>query len=257
MFSLLVSLPRLMSASFADFCCSEPTSVPKSTRILSAAASSLGIHTGQSPIALAAPNKLELTQLYRASQALADGNPAYDTHVWETLDSFHLGTDWRTDVELLARQRVSEHVDEQARLDFLIQDGVASMAVGLLPVFQRLVVKLGPHGVLLAMRLSGESARLSGWAHMRSSARRRFAVSRSGDEIIVLQHFPGLEVGGQLNSTGAGDSLFGTLLAEAVQDGELWSDPEKVTKTIDKAQRAACMTLSSKLAVSPELSNLR
>jgi pseudouridine-5'-phosphate glycosidase/pseudouridine kinase len=237
--------------------CSEPTSISKSTRILPAVASAIGIHTGQSPLALAAPNQVELVHLYRASQALADENPAYDAHVWETLDSFRLGTDWRTDVDLLARQPVSTRADDPSRLGFLVQDGVARMAVNLLPVFERLIVKLGAQGVLLAMRLSGEPVRLSGWARLRSDARRRLAVSRAGDEIIVLQHFPGLEVDGPVHSTGAGDTLLGTLLAEVVQDGEMWENPEKVAKAIDTAQRAACLTLSSKLAVAPRLSELR
>jgi pseudouridylate synthase / pseudouridine kinase len=236
---------------------SEPTSVPKSSRILPAVASSIGIHTGQSPIALAAPNRLELAKLYQRSQVLADEAPSYDAHVWEILDSFRLGTDWRSDIDQIARRPVSEKLGEQHTLSFLVEEGVARMAVNLLPVFQRLVIKLGEHGVLLVMRLSGEPARLSGWALMRSNARRRLAISRAGDEIIILQHFPGLEVSGVVNSTGAGDTLFGALLAEVVKNGQLWDDPTKVEKVIDKAQQAACMTLSSKLAVSPELSNLQ
>lgn len=152
---------------------------------------------------------------------------------------------------------VSERADENQNLAFLVEEGLARMAINLLPVFQRLVIKLGEHGVLLAMRLSGEPARLSGWAHARSSSRERLAVSRAGDEIIILQHFPGFQVTGKINSTGAGDTLLGTLLAEFVKDGQLWETPEKVRATINLAQKAACMTLASKLAVTPELSNLK
>lgn len=207
-------------------------------------------------IALASPNKLELSQLYHSVRALSEESPNFETHVWETLDTFLLSDKWRMDVDLLARRPVSDIPGEKRTLAFLAEEGVARMAINLLPLFQRLVIKLGDQGVLLAMRLSGDEARQSGWTNLRTNSLQRLAISVTQDEIIVLKHFPGLQLGNVVNSTGAGDSLMGALLAQALHDRDLWTDPRKVERAIDMAQMAACETLQSKFSVSPALSQL-
>jgi pseudouridine-5'-phosphate glycosidase/pseudouridine kinase len=229
--------------------------VAKATRVLPAIASSLGIHAGQSPIAFASPNLLELSTLYHATQAeplsLAD-----HPHWWAVTDTFGLGAEWRMAVDALARRPAQAGGTNANTLDSLVRDGVARMAVGLLPFFQRLVIKCGERGVLVALRIVGEAR--SAWAGLRSGANERVAVSHGGTDIVVLRHFPAISVDQEqvLSSTGAGDSLVGSLLADLVQNLAVLDDPHSLELAIDRAQKAAVMTLQSRLAVSPVLSEL-
>jgi pseudouridine-5'-phosphate glycosidase/pseudouridine kinase len=234
---------------------SEPTSVPKATRILPAIASALDIHTRQSPVAFASPNLLELAALYHAAQAepLALTEHA---HWWDVTDALGLGADWRMAVDAVARQTARAGDASAGTLDFLVRDGAARMAVGLLPFYQRLVIKCGARGVLVALRVVGEAR--GAWAPVRSNAGARIAVSHAGADTVVLRHFPALALadGEMVNSTGAGDSLVGSLLADLVRDPGVLDDPHSLERAVDRAQRAAILTLQSPLAVSPLLSEL-
>lgn len=62
---------------------------------------------------------------------------------WERLSSFGLGPDYRSQLDRLAKAR--NGVD----LSFLVNEGVAQMAVQLLPYFQHIVVKCGDRGMFL------------------------------------------------------------------------------------------------------------
>lgn len=99
------------------------------------------------------------------------------------------------DVAQLAKRAVSDVGEAEVKagnsLSFLVEEGVAQMAVALTPFFRHMFIKCGERGVLAVIRLSGEDARTSGWVHERSNPGRRYVVAHgdSGNEILILQHF--------------------------------------------------------------------
>ena len=176
---------------------------------------------------------------------------------WSAIDSFNLGSSFRMELEHLARKGVSELPGSSETLSFLTDEGIATMAIHLLPFFQHLIIKCGDQGVLVAMCISAEDAPRSGWANARSNPRQRYVVAHgSCGEILVLQHFPSLPVELVANVTGAGDSFVGTLLATLANDPAALYHPTRLEDTITTAQKAAVLTLQSHSAVSPELSAL-
>ncbi|VDB99643.1 unnamed protein product [Peniophora sp. CBMAI 1063] len=229
----------------------EPTSVIKSIAIQPAMAQ--WTDSSRSAITYASPNLLELSHLYTALVMDADGAPSEKMR-WNVLDRFALSAEYRTSVEHLARQNVSDHDSSKGTLSFLLTDGVAQMAINLLPFFQHLITKCGDRGVLLAMRVP-EDYRPE-WLLERSNAQQRLVVARGDAEIVVLKHIPALPLDASdiVNVTGAGDTLVGSLLASlAVTPGAL-SHPRLLDTNIMNAQKAAILTLKSHLAVSPHLS---
>jgi pseudouridylate synthase / pseudouridine kinase len=139
-------------------------------------------------------------------------------------------------------------------LSFLTEDGIAQMAINLLPFFQHLVIKCGERGVIVVMRVSRQTK----WASTKSNIRERYIVSNgSGNgNIVVFHHFPVNRIPPELivNVTGAGDTLVASILASLVQNPRGFEDPEALKKIMDDAQAAAVLTLKSEFAVSPLLS---
>lgn len=177
---------------------------------------------------------------------------------WAVIDDFALGSEFRMSLEQLSRKNVCDHDPSRGTLSFLVEKGVAQMAMKLLPFFQNLVIKCGALGIVVAVRVSGEEIATSGWAQEQSNIHGRYIVSRgkSDKELVVLQHFPPLEVDGIVNVTGAGDSLVGSVLASLMKTPDTFKDRKSLESAIGNAQRAACLTLQSPHAVSPELSNI-
>ncbi|TFK57060.1 indigoidine synthase A-like protein [Heliocybe sulcata] len=229
----------------------EPTSVTKSTAILPAIASSLSSSTVQeSPVTFASPNLLELKHLYQTARSDAYDLTSHPSW-WHTIDAFSLGSEFRTDLEHLARR-------EQA-LGFLVDGGVFQMAVNLLPFFQHLIIKCGELGVIVVMRTNAAASPI--WASERSNIHTRSIVAHGGTsvrEIVVLKHFPATSVdpAAIVNVTGAGDSLVGSILASLVRSPSAFEDTRTMDEAIDLAQRSAVMTLQSANAVSPLISGL-
>lgn len=178
---------------------------------------------------------------------------------WSTMDSFELGSQFRTDLVQLAKRQVSDAAPNLGTLSFITDRGIVQMAVNLLPFFQHIVIKCGKLGVVVVMRPDRTEA--SAWATQRSDPHDRYVVAHSptSDEMVVIQHFPPLQVAQDvaLNTTGAGDSLVGALLATLAQDPHAFNSPLTLSRTIDIAQQAAIMTLQSPHAVSPSLSSLK
>ena len=175
---------------------------------------------------------------------------------WEVLNNFNLGSQWRLDLETLAR-RPACPVKDKGDLSFLTRDGIAQMAVNLLPFFQNLVIKCGDKGVVVVMRISGENATGSAWAHELSNPVKGYIVAKGlhGKEIVVLKHFPAIPVEPEevVSVTGAGDSLAGALCAALVRDPTTFHTPKKLDAAIHLAQRAAVLSLHSVRAISPLL----
>ncbi|KAH7883537.1 indigoidine synthase A-like protein [Phlebopus sp. FC_14] len=234
----------------------EPTSAAKSTRILPAIASNIG-EAEQSVISFASPNVLELSRMYQDARTTFD--LMSHERWWTAINSFDLGSQFRADLEQLANRTVSDDVSSLGNLSFLTDKGIAQMATSLLPFFQHLVIKCAQYGVVVAMRLCKTEA--GNWAMERSNPRGRYIVAcpPSSDAMVVIQHFPPLLVPHNipLNSTGAGDSLVGALLAMIAKNPKVFLSPETLAKAIDTAQQAAILTLQSQNAVSSLMSSLR
>lgn len=176
---------------------------------------------------------------------------------WEVIDNLSLGSAFRMDLEQLARKNVTEKDLTKGTLAFLVDQGVAQMAVNLLPFFQHLVVKCGDRGVLVVMRIAKQDSLTSNWKHERTNPLKRLIVARgNSEELVILQHFPALPIETVVNVTGAGDSFVGALLASIVQKPKAFYDPKACSDIIGFAQRAATLSLRSHCAVSPLLSEL-
>jgi pseudouridylate synthase / pseudouridine kinase len=229
---------------------SEPTSVTKSASIIPAISSALGSNFHGSPVNFASPNLLELAELYRSART-DPWELTSHTYWWRTIDNFALGSEFRLSLEQLARQ---DSGSKGRTLSFLVDQGVAQMAVNLLPFFQHLVIKCGDLGVLLAMRFSTDNP--TAWAGERSNTHRRQIVAHGKGESIVLKHYPAHTIDPQsiVSVTGAGDSLVGAILAALAQDLSAFNSPESLGRVITLGQSAATETLQSTSAVSPSLS---
>ena len=109
----------------------------KSTRILKAITTSLGDDARDlPPVDFASPNIQELEYLF---QDVREQDLCSD-HRWRVIDRLGLGSDFASQLELLSRFGSGES-------KFLVQNGVAQMAVHLLPFFQHLIVKCGDKGM--------------------------------------------------------------------------------------------------------------
>ncbi|KAH9165828.1 hypothetical protein EDB89DRAFT_266909 [Lactarius sanguifluus] len=228
----------------------EPTSVIKSTSILPAISSALGSDfDGGSPIKFASPNLLELAELYKCARTEPWELMSHD-YWWRTVDKFSIGTEFRSSLDRLARENAGK-----GTLSFMVDRGIAQMAVNLLPFFQHLVIKCGDLGVLLAMRFPTD--RPTEWAGERTDYQRRQIVAHGKSELVVIKHYPAHEIDPQsvVSVTGAGDSLVGAILATLTQNSSTFDSPELVDRVIALAQSTAVQTLQSPLAVSPSLSS--
>ncbi|KAJ7169834.1 indigoidine synthase A-like protein [Mycena filopes] len=229
----------------------EPTSIAKSVKILPAIEQSLK-NSSDAAVSFFTPNLLELQQVYRhANDYDLTASPIW----WSVIDSLGLGAGFRTEVARLARKRVLVDGSNDHTLAFLVEEGVAQMATALTPFFQNIFIKLGERGIIGVIRLSGKDA--EGWTRELSNLERRYVVAHgpSGHDILVFQHFPPHPTK-VLNSTGAGDSFVGALLASLQIQPHPLSSPAALTHLVATCQKAASLTLQSHSAVSPFLNKL-
>lgn len=233
----------------------EPTSVVKSTRILKAF-ETIPPTAPISSIDFISPNLIELGELFAtASEGPTDlmSRPNY----WTALDSLSLASKYRMDLEHLSRANVSSDSSTKGTLSFLLDQGIAQMAVTLLPFFQHIIVKCGEKGVLVVMRIFAHNS-ASKWHQEQSNINARYIVSHSDlGETVVVSHFPALPIVNLINVTGAGDSFVGTLLTCLAQQPDAFDSPASLRQVMDLSQRAAVLALGSHEAVSPRLSELK
>ncbi|KAI0698446.1 indigoidine synthase A-like protein [Cerioporus squamosus] len=239
----------------------EPTSVPKSTVIFPAVAAALnGASIARAPITFATPNVLELAHMYQEACASPLELTAHK-YWWQVVDNMGLGSNFRLELEQLSRRSaVEDGPTATGNLSFLVDNGIAQMAINLLPFFQHLIIKCGERGLIAAFRISGEQAHTSAWATQGSNVFARQIVARngSGSSVIVLKHFPPIPVPEEkiVNVTGAGDSLVGSMLATLSRTPDAFETPDSLDELVGQAQLAAVYTLQSEHAVSPRLSTL-
>lgn len=127
----------------------EPTSTSKCTRIFPALVSIMNSDSFVSPTApvtYASPNTFELIKMYEHAK---DNELISSQKHWERLSSFGLAANYRTALEQLTARSASIAPGRTVPLDFISKEGIAQMAVHLLPYFQHLVVKCGERGTWL------------------------------------------------------------------------------------------------------------
>lgn len=216
---------------------SEPTSVTKSTRILPGIAAAMRKTSDDiAPVAFASPNLLELAHMYNAATSLE--LTAHEKW-WHDIDTMSLGSHFRLQLEQLARRDACEHSSSKGTLSFLLDNGVAQMAVNLLPFFQHLVLKAGDKGLFTIFRLSPTAAQRSGWAYEQTNVRARQVLARGRDGgLVVLKHYPAILLAPDevVNVTGAGDTLVGSTLASLVQNPLAFEDPQALDQLAHRAQ---------------------
>lgn len=162
-----------------------------------------------------------------------------------------LGSEFRMNLEQLARRDVCDKHPDKGTLSFLVEKGYAQMAINLLPFFQHLVIKCGELGIITVFRLPAEEASTSLWVGERSNVRARQVVSRSqSGDVVVLKHFPALplEENDIVNVTGAGDTLVGSILASLIQTPGAFKNPATLDYIIHKAQEV-CYGTSSTMGI--------
>lgn len=219
----------------------EPVSVAKSKRLFAPSLQSQG-PLGVIPyhnVNLATPNSAELASMYVAAREAQ----LFDREDWwQTIDALGLSSQGSRD-KLVAITNVS-----------LVDEGVPQQSIQLLPFIPSIATKLGKKGVLLTQLLRPNDARLT------SPTSAPYILSRAYiDKKIIggvyMRLFPPVEhvVDSHVQSVnGVGDTFLGVLVA-----GLLTKYPGEIESLIDIAQRGSVMTLKSKEAVSPEISNLR
>lgn len=201
----------------------EPTSNAQSLKILAAIESPL--LTSSSPrsvypyVTYSTPNIHELSTLHQHIHA--SENPVYDAGLW--FDHINVSAD------LLAR-----HLPP-----WVVTEGIAQMAVQLLPVIGALFVKNGNRGVLVVQRVTGVD-NVAAWRGEMRNGKGTVVAASSGraDEAVVLRHYPALELQeSEVGTvTGAGDSLAGAMLAAMVR-GLSSSRPDDLDRIVDLSQR--------------------
>ncbi|KAG8947413.1 hypothetical protein FRC04_010733 [Tulasnella sp. 424] len=229
----------------------EPTSTSKCTRIfpaLTSVMSSDSFVSPTAPVTYASPNTFELIKMYEHAK---DNELVSSQKHWERLSSFGLAANYRTALEQVTTRSASIAPGRTVPLDFISKEGIAQMAVHLLPYLQHIVVKCGERGVLLAMVVPSSSDHVTAW----KTDLNRFQITNTTErgETLVLKYFPPLEIGQKevVSTTGAGDSLVGSLMADVVKHGgDAFFDPRRLEKLMQRAQGAALLSLKASTAVS-------
>ncbi|GAA5976826.1 hypothetical protein JCM11641_000882 [Rhodosporidiobolus odoratus] len=213
----------------------EPTSNAKSLMLLSALESpsiaSL-LPLNRPLVTYSAPNNHELSHLFQHIFSRVDDHAVYNR------------PDWFEGITVRAD-------DLSLRLPkWVVGEGIAQMAVRLLPLIGTLFVKSGERGVLVAQRVSGVDA-VATWRNLpKQKGTVVVPSSTTPSEAVILRHYPAQPLVNvkQGNVTGAGDNLAGAILAAVVR-GLDPAMPDELDRIVDLAQRAAIGTLGCKEAV--------
>ena len=194
---------------------------------------------GGGPELFVSPNLIELAQIYRTAAAEPLELTSHE-HWWRVVDSMSLGSQFRLELKQLARLNVCDSTSSKGTLGFLLDNGIAQMAVNLLPFFQHLVLKAGDKGLFTVFRIPGAAAERSAWVYEQSNVRQRQVVAHGRDGgVVVLKHYPAIVLAPTdvVNVTGAGDSLVGAVLATIVQDPKAFHSPTTLAALAHRAQQ--------------------
>lgn len=221
----------------------EPTSVPKARRLAELPLRVYPLHD----ISVASPNRLELASMF---EAFSDAGK-FDVDEWfPVIDDLNIGQDFRSSMEDLARAT--------ADLADIVSSGTVQQAVHLLPYISTLLVKNGSKGVTLFQLI--EDAPVYKFNLQRHPSKFTKIWTGRHERGILVHHVPAQEIGPDnvVNVSGAGDTFFGVILSETVNNPDLFYDPtvKDMSKVLERAQRAARLTIQSDQPVSPAIRNI-
>lgn len=158
---------------------------------------------------------------------------------WDAINGMNLGSEYRMDLEQLSRRDASDHDPSRGTLSFLLDRGIAQMAIHLLPFIQRMVLKCGELGVIVVFKSIAEVGTASAWSNEHTNIQARQVVARGQTGTpLIFKHFPALplETGHIVNVTGAGDSLVGSMLSTLLQTPQVFEDPSHLSIVVQHAQ---------------------
>lgn len=199
------------------FC--DPTSIPKLPRLVQALIPRLPASpTSPRPLSHLSPNVLELEKLHTA---FSDLSPEQEERSWAFTNFLGLEADFRAKLDRLGRTKGSE---------WLIEEGVVRMAMGLLPWVGQLWIKSGSRGVV-QVGLS-ERPGSGGISYT-------LAGVHKGKHLLI-RHCPALSipVGEIVSTTGAGDTLAGGIVAGLVgrETQDVWM--QKALEGVGRTMRS-------------------
>jgi pseudouridine-5'-phosphate glycosidase/pseudouridine kinase len=186
----------------------------------------------------AAPNTHELDAMFLAAEAAELFST--DLPWWKIIDSLLIESRFRDSLEALSR---SSGMD-------LITSGILQKAINLIPYIPNLFIKLGEKGCLVVRLLAPRDKLLKTRTERGILVRR----AREGEEVggIYIRHFEAEEMEGEIISVnGAGDTFLGVLVGSMVKGGD-----GEIEEVVERAQRAAVLTLQSQEAVSKKIREL-
>lgn len=131
-----------------------------------------------------------------------------------------------------------EMLGHQAGVDFR-STGILQQAVHLAPYFPNQLIKLGSRGVL-SVRLVPSEFDIS------ELVPKPVVTRGSGPDKLVVQHFAAEKPSSIVSVNGVGDTFLGVFLGH-------YSRKREWESAINKAQRAAVLTLASMESVNPDI----
>ncbi|KAF3480326.1 pseudouridine-metabolizing bifunctional protein [Arthroderma uncinatum] len=228
----------------------EPVSAPKASRLFYRQNDTSGHPpviraTDMAPdshvIDLATPNRYELAAMHAAAR---DTGHFDSPEWWRIIDALQLPSSG-------SRVRLVSLTNAE-----IVNEGVPQQSIQLLPLIPCILTKLGSQGVLLTQILWPGDARLS----LPEYAPYILGRSLADDSPVggvYMRLFPPEETFSDadvVSVNGAGDTLLGVVVAALGRGGR--GREVRVEDVIPIAQRASAMTMRSKHAVSPEISQL-
>ncbi|PYI29390.1 putative carbohydrate kinase [Aspergillus indologenus CBS 114.80] len=216
----------------------EPVSTAKSRRLFGrrSAAVTPSDCVPNNTVSLAAPNQMELTEMYAAAR---DSGLYESEGWWHVIDAMGMSASGSRD--RLVAMTSAELVDQ----------GIPQQSIQLLPFMPCIVTKLGRQGVLLTQLLRPGDARLT------SPDTAPYILSRAPTDHAVIggvymRLFPPAAVLAEediVSVNGAGDTLLGAVVTGLARG-------HGVEEVLSLAQEASVLTLQSPEGVSPEIRKL-
>lgn len=220
-------LRECAARGLATFC--DPTSVAKTPRLLPgllAGLAAAGAGGAGGVLGHLAPNVAELDALHAALEPALDDTAAGEA-AWAAVNALDLGAEFRAAAEA-----------RFAHAPWVARTGALRKLVGLSAFVDNVWLKAGSGG-LVSLRFQ---ARRDAHAHAVAHRVRR---GRHSGTWLNIRHYPAPAVEGELNTTGAGDTLAGSLIASLSLAGEETESDDMV----DAALRRVKATLESHHAV--------
>lgn len=216
----------------AELVCFEPTSVPKSRNLFR------NIALGNGPprtiplwpdnfVTMSTPNLYELRAMFEAAQSegILEGE-----EWWSVINSLNITSVFRLKIEQFLRSHEN--------LRDLQEVGAVQQAINLLPLLGNIYLTLGRSGVLSFHlgKIPAEDA-LSPDTIVQQGV---------GSALTIIYHAPIPGDHNVVSDTGCGDTFTGVLVSSIVHGNQ-------IRESVERAQRAAILTLQSGDSVSPAI----